>query len=377
MIKQYEIPDVRDGLTSLQRRMLWTMKTMRLTSKNHYAKAANVIRVAEEGEKELEKFFDFIYGDVMVPMTQTWRYPQPLIDGGYGNWGSPTGEYEPAAPRFTDCRLTAFAEKSLLTGLNQRTVKFVSNPNVPKGKEPSVLPARFPNALLSGTSGSSHIPPHNLGEVIDACIAMLKNPDLKPEQLLDYIKGPDFPTGGTIINKSDLPAIYQTGVGELRIRGVMDTETTSEGAKQITVKEIPYTMIGRVEEFIEYIQSEYMKEFFLPDIIGVEEIPGKRKEFKVHIILKKDADVKRNTELLYEYSDLEDNFDYRALLTSNGKPSLMSLHQILISWLDFYRETMTRQNRGVSPTEEDLVMELLKIKYQFAAPRKTKLIDVM
>ena len=378
MIKQYEIPDVRDGLTSLQRRILWTMRSMGLTSKKGYKKAVGVIREAEKGEKELEKFFDFIYDDTMVPMTQEWRYPYPLIDG-HGNWGSLTGEYLAAAPRFTECRLTAFSEKTLLSGLNRQTVKYIQNPNMLK-REPSVLPAHIPNVLISGTNGSSHIPPHNLGEVIDAAVAMIENPNLKPERLLDYIKGPDFPTGGTIINKSELQEIYQSGVGEIRIRGVMEAETTDTGEKRIHIREIPYTMIGKVEEFIKYIQSGDRKDYFLTDITKVEKTlrwKFDRWKFEVPITLKKDADVERNMGLLYEYSDLESNFDYRALLTSNGKPCLMSLHRILTEWLGFYRETMMKKNRGIAPTKEEMIADLLAIKRQFATPRKTKIIDAM
>lgn len=382
MIKKYEIPDVRDGLTSLQRRILWTMKVMGLTSKKGYQKAASVIRTAEKGETELEKFFWFIYDDVMVPMTQAWCYPFPLIDGN-GNWGSPTGlteEYAAAAPRFTECRLSEFSEKTLLTGLNQQTVKYVLNRNLLK-KEPTVLPARIPSALVNGTSGSSHIPPHNLGEVIDAAVAMIKDPDIKPEQLLDHIKGPDFPTGGTVINKSELYEIYQSGAGEIRIRGTMEVNPKDEGEKCIIVKEIPYTMICRVEEFVGHIQSDYMKEFYFTDLINAEIISDYweyiQNKGNVAIKLKGSADVQRNMELLYEYSELESNFDYRALLTSDGKPCLMSLHQILSEWLDFYRETMTKQNRGVPPTKEEMIFDLINLKIHFAAPRKTKIIDAM
>ncbi len=379
MIKQFEIPDVRDGLTTLQRRMLWMMKTMRLTSKKSYTKAAHIIIETEKGEKELQKFFDFIYDDIMIPMTQKWHYPLPMIEG-HGNWGSMTGEYEAAAPRFTECRLTEFSEKTLLIGLNQRIVKYILNPNTQK-KEPSVLTAGIPNALVSGTSGNSHIPPHNLGEVIDAVIAMIKNSDLKTEQLLDYIKGPDFPTGGTIINKNELPQIYQSGAGEFRIRGTMELKTSIESEKCIIVREIPYTMIGKVEKFVEYIQSEYMKEFFFTDITKVEIFSSRfdsaKNNVNISITLNETADIHHNKELLYEYSELESNFDYRALLTSNRNPCLMSLHQILSEWLDFYREMKTKQKHGISPTDEELIEALLKIKDQFATPRKTKIIDAI
>ena len=373
MIKQFEIPDIRDGLTSLQRRILWTLKSMGAAGKISYKRSAIVVRETEKGEKELEKFFDFVYYDTMVPMAQNWCYPYPLIDGN-GNWGTLIGQYGIAASRFTECKLSEFSKKVLLAGLNQRTVKYVLNPNTSK-KEPTILPARIPNVLVTGTLGSSHIPPHNLGEVIDGCIAMIKNPDLKPEQILDYIKGPDFPTGGTIINKSELPEMYQTGVGEIRIRGTMEAETTRDGEKRINIREVPYTMIGMVEEFIEYILSGDMKDFYLTDITGIGKIPIG--DLEVPVKLKRDADIERNMDLLYEYSELESNFDYRALLTSHGKPCLMSLHQIMSEWLDFCRETMTKQNKGVPPTNEDMIAGLLEVKEQFATPRKTKIIDAM
>ena len=388
MIKQYEIPDVRDGLTSLQRRILWTMKSMGITSKKPYKKAQSIILEAGKGENldghhNRSKFpvSDYnlfgalatIYDHTMVPLSQEWRYPFPLIDG-HGNWGSVIKEDIAAAPIFTECRLTEFSEKILLYDLNQQTVKYVQIRKSVK-KEPSILPAKIPNALVSGTSGSSHIPPHNLGEVIDACIAIIENPDLRPVKLFDYIKGPDFPTGGTIINKGELPEIYQTGVGEIRVRGTVETEIINGGEKQIIIKEIPYPMIGRVKEFGDNL--EWMKEFdILPDIINLEEGPLWR-AFEIHITVNEDADIQRNMELLYEYTNLESSFDYRALLTLNGKPSLMSLYQILIEWLDFYQETMTKKNHGISPTKEDMIADLRKIKEQFATPRKTKIIDLM
>ena len=356
MIKQYEIPDVRDGLTSLQRRILWTMKSMELTSRKPYRKAQSVIFEAGKDENldghhnrshfstsdyNLYGALKTIYDHTMVPLTQKWRHPYPLIEG-HGNWGWVI-EDGAAAPIFTECRLTEFTEKALLTGLNQRTVKYIWNPTLKKN-EPTVLPARVPNVLIAGTSGSSHIPPHNLGEVIDACVAILKNRALKPEQLLDYIQGPDFPTGGTIINKSELREIYQNGAGEIRIRGMMESEPTSKGEKQIIVREIPYPIIGKVKEFADNL--EWMQEFdILPDIKNLEEGPLFQPE-EIHITVKRDADIQRNMELLYEYTDLESSFDYRALLISNGKPKLMSLHQIMTEWLDFYRETMTKLNRG-------------------------------
>ena len=265
MLKHYEIPDVRDGLTSLQRRILWTMKSMGLTAKTLGVKAINV--VSKVGKCGTEGFKDYypspvcwtseyissstsstIYDDTMVPMAQEWLHQLPLI-AGHGNWGSITGEYAAAACRYTDCNISEFTEKALLAGLNQKAVKFVSNPNVMKGKEPSVLPARIPNALITGTSGNSHIPPHNLGEVIDAVMAMIQNPDLKPEQLFEYIKGPDFATGGIIINKSELPEIYQAGVGEIRMRAALQAKTLRDGENQIIVIEYPYTMIGKIKEF--------------------------------------------------------------------------------------------------------------------------------
>lgn len=390
MIKQFEIPDVRDGLTTLQRRILWAMKTMGLTSKKPYKKAINITNMVGKGENldgyEQRSCYDTsdfgyfgvcetIY-DTIVPLAQDFRYPFSLVEG-HGNWGSMIKAYA-AAPLFTACRLSKFSEKALLSGLNQRTVKYIEKPNGIKGKEPSILPAGIPNVLVSGTSGSSHIPPHNLGEIIDAVIAMIKNPDLKPEQLLEYIKGPDFPTGGTIINKSELPEIYQTGAGEIRIRGTMETEISNKGKKQIIVREFPYTMIGIIEELIEDIEH-IKRSCVLPDVTCIEKVYTFEHPISISIFiaLKKSTDIQRYMELLYEYTNLESGFDYRALLTSNGKPCLMSLHQILSEWLEFYRETKTKQKHGISPTDDELIENLLKIKTQFATPRKTKIIDAM
>ncbi|MDY4255271.1 MAG: DNA gyrase subunit A [Oscillospiraceae bacterium] len=393
MLKHYEIPDVRDGLTPLQRRILWTMKSMGLHSKKLGTKAIKV--VSEVGKGETEGFKDYrpspvcwvsdyvssntnstIYYETMVPMAQEWRHQLPLI-ACHGNWGSITGEYAAAACCYTDCNISDFTEKALLAGINQKAVRFVSNPNAIKGKEPSVLPARIPNALITGTSGNSHIPPHNLGEVIDAVIAMIQNPNLKPEQLFEYIKGPDFATGGIIINKSELQEIYQTGVGEIRIQATLKAETLSDGENQIIVKEFPYTMIGKIRNFVENVK--YMKRIgFLPDITNVETMKTRTcPNIFVGITLKSTTDIQRYMELLYEYSDLKGSFDYRAILTSNGKPCIMSLHRIISEWLEFYRETRTRQNHGVALTNDEMIADLQKIRKQFATPRKTVIIDAM
>lgn len=391
MIKECEIPDVRDGLTTLQRRILWTMKNMGLSSKRSYSIAIDVTNAVAKGEN-LDGFehrcgwidtadygyfgvYNIIYCDNIVKMTQNFRYPFPLIQG-HGNFGIITGEYNAAAQRFTGCRLSEFSKKLLLSGLNQRIVKYIAKPNRINGKEPSILPVAIPNVLVSGTSGSSHIPPHNLGEVIDAVIAMIKNPNLKPEELFEYIKGPDFPTGGTIINKSELPEIYQNGAGEIRIRGTMKTGTSDEGEQQIVIKEIPYTMICMVEELIENIEH-IKRSCVLPNIISIENSGSRRQKINIIITLNKSADIQNYTELLYEYTNLESSFDYRALLNSNEKPCLMSLHQILYEWLDFYRETKTKQNGGVTPADDELIDKLQEIKDQFATPRKTKIIDAM
>lgn len=199
---------------------------------------------------------------------------------------------------------------------------------------------------------------------------------MKLEKLLEYIKGPDFPSGGTIINKSELPEIYQSGAGEIRLRGTVETEIPAKGKKRITVTEIPYTMLGKVEEFIETVRN-MQRSRVLPDIEAVVESWSLLRYSFADIILNETADVQKYTELLYEFSELESSFDYRALLTSNGKPCLMSLYQILYEWLDFYRKTKTKQKHGVVTTDDELIADLQKIKEQFATPRKTKIIDAM
>ena len=242
VITDRAIPDVRDGLKPVHRRILWAMKSLGLSSSGDYKKS---VRVVGETMGKYHPHGDASIYDAMVHMAQDWCYNHPLVDG-HGNFGSVEGD-DAAASRYTECRLSPISEDVLLSDLDKETVDFVPNFDN-KEREPTVLPACVPNILISGTDGiavgmASKMPTHNLGEVIDACVALIDNPKLKPEKLLDHIKGPDFATGGIIVNKSELPEIYASGAGKIRVRGRVKTEKGDRGKTNIVITEIPYSFI--------------------------------------------------------------------------------------------------------------------------------------
>ena len=213
VITDRALPDVRDGLKPVHRRILWAMKSLGLTASGDYKKSA---RVVGETMGKYHPHGDASIYDAMVHMAQDWCYNHPLVNG-HGNFGSIEGD-EPAASRYTETKLSAITEDILLADIDKEIVDFVPNFDN-KEKEPTVLPACIPNILISGTDGiavgmASKMPTHNLGEVVDASIALLEHPNLTDAELINYIHGPDFATGGIIVNKRDLPEIYAKGQGK-------------------------------------------------------------------------------------------------------------------------------------------------------------------
>jgi len=349
VITDRALPDVRDGLKPVHRRILWAMKNLGLSSYGDYKKAA---RVVGETMGKYHPHGDASIYDAMVHMAQDWCYNHPLVDG-HGNFGSVEGD-DAAASRYTEARLSAITEEILLADLDKDVVDFIPNFDN-KEKEPTVLPACIPNILISGTDGiavgmASKMPTHNLGEVIDAAVALLEKPKLKEDALFEYIKGPDFATGGIIVNKSELPEIYKNGAGRIRIRGKVKVENGERGKNNIVVAEIPFTMIGSIDKFMDTI-ADLVRAKVMPDVVDIKNFSGKE-GVRIVIELRKGADVEQNINLLYKKAKLEDTFGYNAVLLSGGVPYQMSLHRILTEFLDFYRETMTRKYKNLLAREK-------------------------
>ena len=342
-------PDVRDGLKHVQRRILWAMKQLGLSSSGDYKKSA---RVVGETMGKYHPHGDSSIYEAMVHMAQDWYFNHPLVDG-HGNFGSVEGD-DAAASRYTECRLSKISEDILLSDLDKETVDFVPNFDN-KEKEPTVLPSVVPNILITGTDGiavgmASKMPTHNLGEVVDAASALLDDPSLTTEDLMEYIKGPDFATGGIIVNKSELPEIYKTGAGKIRVRGKVKAEKGDRGKINLVVTEIPFTMIGSISGFMNNV-AKLVHTKAMPDVTDIKNLSGKE-GIRIIIELRKDADVEQNINLLYKKASLEDTFGYNATLLSKGVPSQMPLDRILREFCEFYRETQIRKYTNLLAREK-------------------------
>ncbi len=348
VITDRALPDVRDGLKPVHRRILWAMHNLGLHSNTPYKKSARI--VGEVMGKYHPHGDSSSYG-AMVHMAQDWVYNYPLVDG-HGNFGSIEGDQE-AAQRYTEARLSAAAEDMLLANLNKDTVDFIPNYDGTES-EPVVLPAAVPNILISGTEGiavgmASKMPTHNLAEVVNACCALLDKPNLPDGELLRYIQGPDWPTGGTVVNRSELAEIYRSGAGKIRVRGKVHAEPGQYGKTELVVTEIPVTMIGAIDGFMETV-ANLMRTKVMPDVTDIKNFSGKE-GIKIVIELRKGADAERNINILYKKAKLEDTFGYNAMLLSGGVPYQMSLKRILTEFLTFYRETLTRKYKALLAKE--------------------------
>ncbi len=349
VITDRAIPDVRDGLKPVQRRILWAMKQLGLSSSGDYKKSARV--VGETMGKYHPHGDSSIYG-AMVHMAQDWFFNHPLVDG-HGNFGSIEGDEE-AASRYTECKLAKITEDVLLSDLDKDVVDLVPNFDN-KEKEPTVLPAVIPNILISGTDGiavgmTSKMPSHNLGEVIDATVALLEDPSLTTDDLLEYIQGPDFATGGIIVNKSELAEAYRTGAGKMRVRGKVKVEKGERGRINIVITEIPFTMIGGISNFMNSV-AKLVQTKVMPDVTDIRNLSGKE-GVRIIIELRKDADAEENINILYKKTALEDTFQYYATLLSKGVPVQMPLDRILREFVEFYRETQIKKYTNLLAKEK-------------------------
>ena len=284
-----------------------------------------------------------IYGALVV-LAQDFKMGIPLIDG-HGNFGSKEGDGA-AAMRYTEARLQKITEDAYLSDLDKDVVDFVPNFDETE-KEPEVLPVRIPNLLINGSEGiavgmATSIPTHNMSEVIDGVIAYMKNPDINTSEMLDIIKGPDFPTGGIVTNKDDLLSIYSTGMGKIKIRGKVEIEKLKGGKQAIVITEIPYTMLGaNIGKFLNDVYSlvESKKTTDITDISNQSSKEG----IRIVIELKKGADADNVCNLLYKKTRLEDTFGVNMLAVCDGRPETMGLVPIIRKNVDFQYELATRK----------------------------------
>ena len=349
VITDRALPDVRDGLKPVHRRILYAMHTMGIHSSGPHKKVARIVgdtmgRYHPHGDASIE--------GALVHMAQPWCYIHPLVDG-HGNYGSIEGD-PAAASRYIEARLGKYTDDVMLSNLTVNTIDFIPNYD-DTTQEPAVLPATIPHVLIGGSDGiavgmASKMPTHNLGDVVDATIAMLDNPKITDEQLVNHLHGPDFATGGIVVNKSELIEVYKNGQGKIRIRGKLHIEDGERGKKNIVITEIPYTMIGAIDAFMDTI-AELSRNKTMPDVTDIKNLSDKD---GIHIIveLRKDADIDYNVNTLYKKAKLEDTFGYNATLLSKKVPAVMPLSRIIHEFLEFYRETLTRKYKSLLETEK-------------------------
>ena len=335
------LPDARDGLKPVQRRVLYDMHELGIKFDKPYRKSA---RIVGDTMGKYHPHGDSSIYEALVVMSQDFKKGQALIDG-HGNFGNIEGDGA-AAMRYTEARLHEITQTAFLSDLDKDVVDFVPNFDETE-KEPSVLPVRFPNLLVNGSDGiavgmATSIPPHNLGEVIEATKAYMNNPDITDRELLKYVKGPDFPTGGIVTNKDELLEIYSTGTGKIKVRGKVDIEPVKGGKTNVVISEIPYTMIGaNISKFLSDVAAlaESKKTMDVVDITNQSSKEG----IRIVIELRKDADVDNFINLLYKKTRLEDTFGVNMLAIADGKPEVMSLRSIIKNNVDFQFELARRK----------------------------------
>ncbi len=335
------IPDARDGLKPVQRRVLYDMQELGLRYDRPYRKSA---RIVGDTMGKYHPHGDSSIYDALVVMTQDFKKALPLVDG-HGNFGNIEGDSE-AAMRYTEARLAKVTQEAFLADLDKDVVDFVPNFDETE-KEPSVLPVKIPNLLVNGSEGIAvgmvtSIPPHNLGEVIDAMKAYMLDENITTRELMRYIKGPDFPTGGLVTNKDELLEIYETGVGKIKIRGKVEIEKAKGGRTNLVITQIPYPMIGaNISKFLTDVAAlaESKKTQDIVDISNQSSKEGMR----IVIELRRDADAENFKNLLLKKTRLEDTFGVNMLAICQGRPETMSLKQILKASVDFQFEVATRK----------------------------------
>lgn len=335
------LPDVRDGLKPVQRRTLYDMYELGIRYDRPYRKSA---RIVGDTMGKYHPHGDSSIYEALVVMSQDFKKGLPLIDG-HGNFGNIEGDGA-AAMRYTEARLEKITQEAFLADLDKDVVDFLPNFDATE-KEPGVLPVKIPNLLINGSEGiavgmATSIPPHNLAEVIEAVKAYMLDENITTRELMRYVKGPDFPTGGIVINEDELPGIYESGTGKIKIRGKVEVEKAKGGKTNLVITEIPYTMIGAgIGKFLMDVAAlaETRKTQDIVDITNQSSKEG----IRIVIELRKDADVENFKNLLYKKTRLEDTFGVNMLAICDGRPETMGLKQILKENVRFQYEVATRK----------------------------------
>jgi len=333
------IPDLRDGLKPVHRRILYTMLEYGFTPDKSYVKCAKTVGAVIGN---YHPHGDTAVYDSMVRMAQDFSYRHPLIDG-HGNFGAIDGSTA-AAYRYTESRISKIAME-LLRDINKDTVDFDDNFDASR-KEPRILPSRFPNILVNGTMGiavgmATNIPPHNLAEIIDGCVAYIDNPELNVLDLMQYIKGPDFPTGGSVLGNSGIKRAYETGKGSITIRGKADIIEKKERF-EIVITEVPYQvntsmLITRIAELV--------RDKILEGIADLREETSFQDGMKIVLELKRDANPNVVLNNLYKHTQLQSSYGINFLMLHDGKPKTLGLKEIIAYYIDFQKEVIYRRTR--------------------------------
>lgn len=351
------IPELRDGMKPVHRRILHTMLESGFTPDKAYVKCAKTVGAVIGN---YHPHGDTAVYDAMVRMAQDFSYRHPLIDG-HGNFGAIDGSTA-AAYRYTESRISKIAME-LLRDIKKNTVDFVDNFDATR-KEPVVLPSRFPNILVNGTMGiavgmATNIPTHNLGEVIDGCVAYIDNRDIDVLGLMEYIKGPDFPTGGSILGNSGIKKAYETGKGSIAIRGKVDI-IEKKDRHELVITEVPYqvntsTLITKIAELV--------RDKIIEGIADLREETSFKDGMKIVIELKRDANPNVVLNNLYKHTPLQTSYGINMLMLHQGKPQVLGLKEIISNYIDFQKEVIYRRTKfDLDKAEERAhILEGLKI----------------
>ena len=333
------LPDVRDGMKPVHRRILYGMSQLGVTPDKPYKKSA---RIVGEVMGKYHPHGDSSIYDAMVRMAQDFSMRYPLVDG-HGNFGSIDGDGA-AAQRYTEARMSYFSLQ-MLRDIEKNTVDFAPNFDGEE-KEPVVLPSRYPNLLVNGSNGiavgmATSIPPHNLTEVIDATVKIIDDPEATVEDLIKIVQGPDFPTGAQILGKSGIRDAYRTGTGKIKVRAICEIEETKKGRLQIIVSEIPYAV--NKARLIEKI-ADLIKDKRIDGISDIRD-ESNREGMRIIIELKRDANPQITLNQLYKHTQMQDNFSCIMIALVDGQPKLLNLYDMLSEYIKFQKEVVTRRTQ--------------------------------
>lgn len=347
------LPDVRDGLKPVQRRVLYAMDQLGLNYDKPHRKSA---RIVGDAMGKYHPHGDSSIYETLVVLSQDFKKGMALVDG-HGNFGSIEGDGA-AAMRYTEAKLKKFTQDVYLADLDKNVVDFVPNFDETE-KEPEVLPVRVPNLLINGADGiavgmTTNIPTHNLGEVVDAVCAYMDNENITTQELMQYCPGPDFPTGGLVVNKSELLNIYETGTGKIKVRGKVDFEPASKRGEKdkLVISQIPYTMVGAnigkfLSDVVDLIENKKAS-----DVVDISNESSKE-GIRIVLELKKNADVENLKNLLYKKTKLEDTFGVNMLAIVDKRPETLSLKKIIEHHINFQYEITTRKYQTLLNKELD------------------------